>query len=185
MPWPGRCSHPAPAREEIGQTGTRRIEVPETRRLDPPHLVLEATMTWQTSHLWKFEAGGIRRGVLDPDWSDDIRPAAKASLAGAVGRADGGVVGDLVDSWQHRLLVEDRIEPGPGHLHSRLTDVEDCCPPEDVGGSPGDARFLDIPNEPNGTKQAELLDLRGDPFDRDVSPSDELRLDVLKLAKEG
>lgn len=173
--------------EDVEPTVPRRIELPETMRLDRLHLVLQAAMPWQVYHLWEFQTGDARWGLPDPSWGDDIRPAAKATLADAVEASDGGDIGylyDFADSWQHRIVVEDRIEPDPRHLYPRLTDAEGRCPPEDVGGFPAYERFLDILADPKAPEYAELLAWHGGPFDPTVPPADELRLDVLKLAKE-
>lgn len=173
--------------EDIEPTVLRRLEVPEAIRLDRLHQVLQAAMPWQTSHLWEFEAGDARWGLPDPSWGDEVRPAAKATLADAVQAADGGSIGylyDFGDSWQHRITVEDRIEPDPRHLYPRLTNVESRCPPEDVGGFPGYERFLDILADPKDPEHQEILEWHGGPFAPNVPPADELRLDVLKLAKK-
>lgn len=173
--------------EDIEPTVLRRIELPETMRLDRLHLVLQAAMPWQDYHLWEFQAGDTRWGPPDPDYGDDIRPAAKATLADAVEAAGGGAIGylyDFGDSWQHRIVVEDRIEPDPRHLYPRLTEAEGRCPPEDVGGYPGYERFLDILANPDDPEHDETLEWHGGPFDPTIPPADELRLDVLKLAKK-
>jgi hypothetical protein len=173
--------------EDIEPTVIRRLEVPETMRLDRLHLVLQAAMPWQTYHLWKVQAGETRWGLPDPSWGDDIRPAAKATLADAVEAANGGTIGylyDFGDSWQHRITIEDQVEPDPRHLYPRLTDVEGRCPPEDVGGFPGYERFLDVLADPKHPEHHEIFDWHGGPFDPDVPPADELRLDILRLAKK-
>jgi hypothetical protein len=98
--------------------------------------------------------------------------------------ADSSAIGylyDFGDNWQHRLVVEDRTPPDPRHLYPRLTDVEGRCTPEDVGGFPGYERFLADPKNP---EHQEILDWNGGPFDPNVPPADELRLDVLKLARK-
>jgi hypothetical protein len=43
--------------DDIEPTVLRRIEVPETMRLDRLHLVIQAAMPWQNYHPWEFEAG--------------------------------------------------------------------------------------------------------------------------------
>lgn len=173
--------------EDVEPTVLRRIEVPEAMRLDRMHLVLQAAMPWQNYHLWEFRTGNARWGLPDPDSGDDVRPAAKVTLADVVEAANGGAIEylyDFGDSWQHRIVVEDRIEPDPRHLYPRLTDVEGRCPPEDVGGVPGYERFLGILGDPNDPEHADILEWHGGPFEPNIPPADELRLDVLKLAKK-
>lgn len=79
--------------EDIEPTVLRRIEVPEAMRLDRLHLVLQAAMPWQNYHLWEFRAGDTRWGLPDPDYGDNIRPAAKAMLADAAKATGGGAIG--------------------------------------------------------------------------------------------
>ena len=166
--------------EDIEPAVLRRIEVPEAMRLDRLHLVLQAAMPWQNYHLWEFAAGKTRWGLPDPDYGDDVRPAAKATLADAIGTAGATAFDylyDFGDSWQHRIVVEDRIEPDPRHLYPRLTDVEGRCPPEDVGGFPDYDRFLDILADQDDPEYAETLEWHGGPFNPNVPPAEELRLD--------
>jgi hypothetical protein len=173
--------------EDIEPTVLRRIEIPEAMRLDRLHLVLQAAMPWQNYHLWECDAGGTRWGLPDPSYGDDIRPAAKATIDDAVEAANGTTISylyDFGDSWQHRITVEDRTEPDPRHLYPRLTGLEGRCPPEDVGGFPGYGRFLNILADPGDPERTEIIDWHGGPFDPDIPPADELRLDVLKLAKK-
>ena len=79
--------------EDIEPAVLRRIEVPEAMRLDRLHLVLQAAMPWQNYHLWEFRAGDTRWGLPDPDYGDNIRPAAKAMLADAAKATGGGAIG--------------------------------------------------------------------------------------------
>ena len=175
------------ALEEIEPAVTRRIEVPTSLRLDRLHLVLQAAMPWQNYHFYELEATGRRWGLPDPDYGcDETSPAAKATLAdmlAAAGDAPMGYLYDFGDSWQHAITLEAILAPDPSHLYPRLTEVAGACPPEDVGGTPGYERFLEILADPDHPEHADLFTWVGRPFDPHVPPADELRLDVLKLAK--
>ena len=179
------------ALEEIEPVVTRRIEVPASLRLDRLHLVLQAAMPWQNYHLYEFEAAGRRWGLPDPDYGPDYggeetSPAAKATLADMLEAAGDGSMGylyDFGDSWRHAITLEATLASDPSHLYPRLTEVTGACPPEDVGGTPGYERFLEVLADPDHPEHADLLTWAGGPFDPHVPPADELRLDVLKLAK--
>lgn len=179
------------ALQEIEPAVTRCIEVQASLRLDRLHLVLQAAMPWQNYHLYEFEAAGRRWGLPDPDYGpdhggDETSPAAKAQLSdmlAAAGDAPMSYLYDFGDSWQHAITVEATLVPDPRHLYPRLTEVAGACPPEDVGGTPGYKRFLEILADPDHPEHADLLTWAGGPFDPQVPPADELRLDVLKLAR--
>ena len=55
----------------------RRVEVPVTASLKMPHDIGQAAIGWENSHLWHFEAGDRRHGVLDPKWPVSGMGAAK------------------------------------------------------------------------------------------------------------
>lgn len=62
--------------------------VPETITLGRLHRTIQAVMGWQDYHLHKFEIGGQRYGVPDPEWDDpgSVLPEAPARLARCLGR---------------------------------------------------------------------------------------------------
>ena len=108
--------------EDIEPAVLRCIEVCTAMRLDRLHLVLQAAMPWQNYYLWEFHNDNTRWGLPDPDYGDDVHPAAKVTLGDVALAADGSAIGylyDFGDSWQHRIVVEDRIEPAPRHLYPR------------------------------------------------------------------
>ena len=86
--------------------------------------------------------------------------------------------------WVH--LIEATIigDPIPANLYPRLLDVIGKCPPEDVGGLTGYENFLSAISNPKHPDHEELTEGAGEPFDPHVPNADELRLDVLKLAKK-
>ena len=165
----------------------RNLEVPSDIRLDRLHLVIQAAMGWENCHLYEFMAGETRWGVPDPDFGTDTLPVAKASLADvidAAGKDQIRYVYDFGDDWIH--LIEATIigDPTPGNLYPRLVEIIGRCPPEDVGGLPGYDHFLSAIGDPGQPEHEELTDWAGGPFDPHVPDADELRLNVLKLAKK-
>ena len=67
--------------------------------------------------------------------------------------------------------------------YPRLTEVTGKCPPEDVGGFPGYYEFLDAMADPKHPEHQHLKDWYGGTFDPNQPETDELKLEVLKLAK--
>ncbi len=90
---------------------------------------------------------------------------------------------DFGDNWEHKLEVVEFTEPVPGHLYPRLTHANGHCPPEDVGGVPGYEEFLDAMANSKHPEHTDLMEWYGWPFDPNTPDTDELRLEVLRLAK--
>ncbi len=90
---------------------------------------------------------------------------------------------DFGDSWDHKIKIGTISEPVHGELYPRLTDIAGRCPPEDVGGAPGYEGFLEAMGDRMHPEHADLKTWYGDDFDPNIPDSDELRLEVLKLAK--
>ena len=124
----------------------RRFEVPVDASLKMLHDVIQGAMGWLDCHLWEFEAGDKRYGVIDPDWPDDRLFAAKNIKLKALLDRDVRqflYTYDMGDDWRHTITIE-TVSPGePDVKYPRFVDGERRCPPEDVGGLPGFELFLD------------------------------------------
>ena len=166
---------------------TRTLLVPVTLRLDRLHLVIQAAMGWENSHLYAFLTGTTRWAISDPGFDDDALPVATASLADIVaasGAAPIRYIYDFGDDWIHLIDVQTADEPVPGDLNPKLIDVVGHCPPEDVGGLPGYENFLEAIADKQHPKHGHLIEWHGKPFDPNAPATDELKLAVLKLAKK-
>lgn len=181
------------ALKDVEPAVTRTLQVPADIRLDRLHLTIQAAMGWQNAHLYQFCIGkpyrqGVERWVA-PDFVDDPDdlPADKATLDQAIakaGRAGLTYVYDFGDDWVHRIKVGKKREAEPGQLYPRLTDLAGTCPPEDIGGPSGFEMFKEAMADPKHPEHADLKEwYGGGSFDPDTPESDDLRLEVLKLAK--
>lgn len=172
--------------EDIEPAVTRTMLVPAGIRLDRLHLTLQAAMGWTNSHLYIFAAGGATWGLPDPDFGGDDLPANKTTLAEMIEDTGARTIDylyDFGDSWDHKIRIGKISDPVPGDLYPRLTEITGRCPPEDVGGVPGYEDFLDAIADPNHPEHEDLKSWYGADFDPNVPDSDELRLEVLRLAK--
>ncbi len=59
-----------------------------------------------------------------------------------------GYTYDFGDWWEHRILVEDVLVGAPDGRYPMCLDGAGACPPEDVGGVVGYARFRDAIADP-------------------------------------
>ena len=166
---------------------TRTLLVPVTLRLDRLHLVIQAAMGWENTHLYAFIVGSMRWARPDPDFDDDALPVATANLAdliAASGAAPIRYIYDFGDDWVHLITVQTTEAPVPGDLYPKLVEVAGRCPPEDVGGPPGYENFLEAIADQQHPDHRYLTKWHKGPFDPNVPEADKLKLAVLKLAKK-
>ena len=147
----------------------RRILVPEQVTLAKLHAILQATMGWSNSHLHEYEIARRRYGVPDEDWPssepvlDERRVRLKSFIEAKVRRFE--YTYDFGDRWDHLIKIEDLVVPKKGVPPLLCTAGENACPPEDVGGYPGYADFLESIADPKHEEHADMMAWIGRPFD--------------------
>ncbi|MFD1232366.1 plasmid pRiA4b ORF-3 family protein [Pseudonocardia benzenivorans] len=144
----------------------RVIDVPADATLAELHDLLQAAIGWTDSHLHLFEAEGVRYGVPDPDWVDElqVRDEAVVRLRELPSRFE--YVYDLGDGWEHEVEALGRGGEAPA-----CVDGEGGCPPEDCGGAPGYAHLLAVLADPGHEEHEHLRRWAGDlpTFERDAT----------------
>jgi len=156
----------------------RRIEVPFNIRLDRLHLAVQAAMGWTNTHLYEIRAGDVGWGVPDPDWGDGPLDARKAHLNKVledVGTKTVKYIYDFGDGWDHTITIERLTDPVQGLTYPFLIEAKGRCPPEDVGGPPGYAEFLEAIRDPEHERHDECKTWIGEVFDPSVSPQQNAR----------
>ncbi|MHB0773999.1 plasmid pRiA4b ORF-3 family protein, partial [Bradyrhizobium sp. 1.29L] len=131
----------------------RRLVVPVTLRLDRLHLTLQEAFGWTNSHLFEFFAGEIRWGIPDPhnDYGHQPMDASKARLCDIVQETGAKTIHylyDFGDSWDHVIKLEKWFDNTTTEGLPLLLEAAGRCPPEDVGGAPGYAEYLDAISDP-------------------------------------
>ena len=126
----------------------RRLVVPLTFRLDRLHLTLQAAFGWTDSHLFAFQAGGMNWGIPDPDGDFGHPPidARKSRLHDIIRETGAKTIHylyDFGDGWDHVIKLEKWFENSPMDGLPFLLEANGRCPPEDVGGPPGYAGYLE------------------------------------------
>jgi hypothetical protein len=119
----------------------RRIVVRADMKLDRLHRVIQTAMGWSDCHLHQFVVGRVFYG--QPDLEGD----------------------DFGDSWEHEVLVEEVLPPDPDFKHPVCLDGANACPPEDCGGSPGYAEFVDAIADPKHEQHEEMKEWVGGAWD--------------------
>ena len=139
--------------KEVKPEVMRRLVVPVNLRLDRLHLTLQAAFGWTNSHLFEFHAGEARWGIPDPVDHFGSQPinARKARLSDIVQETGAKTIHylyDFGDSWDHVIKLEKWFDKTPTDGLPLLLDAAGRCPPEDVGGTPGYADYLDAISDP-------------------------------------
>ena len=165
----------------------RRLDVPLRLRLDRLHLVLQAAMGWTDSHLYAFSASDAEWGVPDPEFRDGARSAAEATLLDVVENTGAKTIRylyDFGDSWDHAIKIERIADPEPGRRYPRLIGLQGRCPPEDVGGPPGYAAFLDALADPAHEDHEHLRSWAGGHFDPNAPDLEAILAELDALARK-
>lgn len=165
----------------------RRVLVPEQVTLAKLHTILQAAMGWSDSHLHEYEIARRRYGVPDEEWPtsepvmDERRVRLKSFIETKVRRFD--YTYDFGDRWDHLVKIEDLVVSKKGAPPLLCTAGENACPPEDVGGYPGYAEFLEVIADPKHEEHANMMDWIGRPFNAaafDLAAINR-RLDTIKV----
>jgi hypothetical protein len=142
------------------------------------HDYVQWVMGWQDTHAHEFRIGDrvvapdwwIKEIGLDRDTGNDrderrVKVATMVSESAAMGEFEYAY--DMGDGWRHRVVVEASIDT-PAREFDRLplcTAGENACPPDDVGGPHGYARFLAVLADPKDEDHTTMLTWIGGVFD--------------------
>jgi hypothetical protein len=134
------------------------------------HETIQAVMGWENRHLYKYQVGDVR--YFDPAACEnsEVHDARQMKLSHVVsqGYERFAYVYDFGDHWQHVVEIESTFQPEDGVTFPVCLEGSGNCPPEDVGGAMGYARFLKVINEPQEEEYRHYLDWCGGWFDPDA-----------------
>nr|MBP7908442.1 plasmid pRiA4b ORF-3 family protein [Pseudomonadales bacterium] len=146
----------------------RVIQVPESIPMERLHRVIQIAMGWQETHLHEFIIGKLRYGTPDPEFDAPGSVISEKGVALAKALGSGRrfrYTYDFGDDWGHTLTVEERGAGSEIPPQARCLAGENACPPEDVGGPPGYAHFLEAIADPSHEAHRDMLDWCGGGFD--------------------
>ncbi|MFC3451402.1 plasmid pRiA4b ORF-3 family protein [Amycolatopsis speibonae] len=134
----------------------RRVLVPADIRLDRLHVVIQAAMGWENYHLHYFLDGETHYGEAEPELQyRDERKVRLKDLVKPGGRLEYNY--DFGDSWDHEILVEEAKVATADGRYPRCVAGQAACPPEDVGGTGGYARLIQILGEPGHEEHQDIV----------------------------
>jgi hypothetical protein len=110
----------------------------------------------------------IRWGVPDPSWDEgplDARTATLLDVIEGFGVKSFNYLYDFGDSSERKIKIGRIAEPEEGVSYPRLIKAAGRCPPEDVGGPWGYAKYLEAMADPNHERHDGMVEWRGSDFD--------------------
>ena len=157
--------------QEIEPRIWRRLVVPINFSLAHLHHIIQAAFGWQDAHLHQFDIGGLRFGdaeFMEAERIDHAEPrmfeAAAVKLGDFSFREGEGLefsyVYDFGDHWVHRVRLEEQLVINPAPKKAECIEGARACPPEDVGGPHGYAKFLRILLDPADHERDEQKSLK-------------------------
>lgn len=158
----------------------RRLEIPADSTLLELHHILQGAMGWTDTHLHQFVQNGVFYGTPDREFGLPMVSERKTRIGDLLSTVRSRLIYeyDFGDGWEHDVLLEALLEAQPDARYPRVTAGKRACPPEDVGGAPGYAAFLEALADPTHEDHASMLEWIGRPFDAErfdvVSANDRL-----------
>lgn len=152
----------------------RRIQVKDCT-LDKLHEHIQTAMGWTNSHLHHFEVDGQLYGdpeLMEENFHEMNYRDSTITLFSGVAPKDNKRFQfryeyDFGDSWEHEVLFEGSPKPKKGQKYPVCLEGERACPPEDVGGVHGYAKFLNTIEDRDHRKRVETLEWAEGWFDPD------------------
>ncbi len=162
----------------------RRIGVPGNIKLSKLHQILLAVMGWQGGHLHEFIFADAMYGQAEEEMEPGVEDESRVSLIKATADSNSFTwVYDYGDYWEHKVKVERIVDLGVPLDTAICITGRNACPPEDVGGVPGYAEFLDAIRDPANPEHQTMLEWCGGVFDPSAFDpfAAQERLDEIKL----
>ena len=144
------------------------------------HRAIQGAMGWTDSHLHQFLHRDQYYGTPDPEFGADVVNERQIHVGALLQAPKDRLIYeyDFGDSWAHDVVVEAIADSQPRTRYPRVTGGKRACPPEDVGGVPGYANFLEAVADPRHSEHESWLEWVGAPFNPEdfdiVSANDRL-----------
>lgn len=146
----------------------RRFRVESTVTLERLHRILQVIMGWTDSHMHGFRVphaalAGARRQFVSIERADE----KTTTLASFLHRRKDRILYeyDFGDGWEHEITLEDIVASSPEARYPLVLSGRRACPPEDIGGIPGYAHFLEAIADPEHPDHEEMVEWYGEDFD--------------------
>lgn len=191
----------------------RRVIVPSEITFKRLHDVIQFSMGWKDYHLYDFNIKEENLRITcdeeavaeyefyskmkltkenDPHGfiANILKVKPKLSSKGKIDKylnKDKSIeyIYDFGDYWRHDIILEEIVE-NYEHGYPICIDAEGACPPEDVGGIPGYAEFLEVIKDKNNPEYERLKEWADSQYYKetfDIERTNMFMADILKLKK--
>lgn len=149
----------------IEPTIWRRILITDMDSLETLNVAIQIAMGWTNTHMHLFTHQGTTYGVLDeeePSCLDEQKHRIKQLLM-----QEGDEISyfyDFGDDWEHKLELEKVLPFDTRITLPQCIEGSRACPPENVGGPPGYATFLEAIDDPYHPEHKSMLEWIGPEF---------------------
>ncbi len=145
----------------------RRVQVSSDITLARLHRIVQAAMGWYDSHLHQFIVGETYYGVPSREDLSEVKDEKEVRLDQILPRPGRKMVYeyDFGDGWEHAIVLEKVLTLDSKTRYPLCLDGARACPPEDCGGVPGYADFLQAIRSPDHEDHEEMLEWIGGEFD--------------------
>ncbi|OGV50201.1 MAG: hypothetical protein A3F46_05440 [Legionellales bacterium RIFCSPHIGHO2_12_FULL_42_9] len=160
--------------QEIEPLIWRRIQISDLCSFWDLHVAIQDAMGWTDSHLHLFTMNhSIREGKHYLGIPDDDGMDEYTTLPGWHYKVRDYLVinerfiyeYDFGDGWRHLVEYEGEHPKQENVKYPLCIAGERACPPEDVGGTPGYERFIEVITTPRHPERKELLEWVGGKYD--------------------
>ena len=140
----------------------RRIDVPLSMTLRTLHETIQACFEWTDNHLYMFDIAGVHFGEPHPDYGPDHRllqaDTMRISAPVKAGCRRLKYIYDFGDYWLHDVKIEKVTTGDAGTEYPAYIRGTGRTPPEDIGGPPGYAEFLERIGNPDDAQHDETIE---------------------------
>ncbi|MDR0911824.1 MAG: plasmid pRiA4b ORF-3 family protein [Methanobrevibacter sp.] len=134
----------------------RWIEIDPNISLHEFHEIIQTVMGWGNYHLYGFFVGEHSYFPEDAemDFGNKISKIEETNLKDILNITKKfSYEYDFGDSWEHEIVLNRYVDKKEGVNYPRCVAAKGMCPPEDIGGVWGYARFLDETQWKNPTEE--------------------------------
>lgn len=171
----------------------RRLKIPGNITFQQLHQIIQAAFGWLDYHLYKFEFDKTVVTVPSDDYPPDLlydkgvkELDSRTTMINELFDANDfcEYIYDYGDYWQHEIAIEKRLKDTKKNSVPLCLNGARHRPPEDVGGSGGYERFLNIIRDKKDPERDNMLnwaekDTGGRIFDPEYFNKNEVNSELL------
>lgn len=154
--------------DQISPPIWRRVLVSNNEDLYDLHIIIQILFKWEGYHLHEFKIKNVHYGEPDEEFDlftihDELDYKLKDFNFKAGSKFSYKY--DFGDNWKHTILVEKVLPFDKAQKLPFLVGGKRAAPPEDVGGSMGYERFLEIIKDSDNAEYQDMINWVGGFFD--------------------